>query len=611
MKLSIHKLLAVGLFALSLALPANAGPVDAHHAGEVARAFFRNDPNSARRMAPLQLVERYDAPLTKAGDLNPAFHIFNRAGGGFVIISGDDACKPILAYSFDESFGDVAQMPDGLQDWLNDFEEQVALVRTKGVSPMVTAKAKEAWMAIEFPTKAESGFKKEILHKTSSWNQGDPYNRLCPTSGGKHGMVGCVPLAMGIIMNFFGYPAQGSGTLPSYSYSYDGYSATIEGYELGYPYEWEKFRDVDFHQGYTDDQANAMALLLRDVGVAAKAWYNLSIGTDSNFWRLIPAVIEHFGYDPNVTHLKRDYFTDEQWLDMLKGDLQDHPLIYAAGNDGMGHAFVVDGYDSNNNVHINWGWGGGSNGYYSLSAFILPSGADFKYAHTTVLGLVPDKGNGGQPYEYFILSSGNSSDGVYYNGMSAVGNIERGTEFKANALWLNNAGITPMKGKFFFALTDSEGNIVERISDIKEFGEVNPRGSTVAWRVSCTITCWPMEGDQVRFFYRSDNWPEGEWKNPLYDLASDVIVSLEVTPDQTPLSDVTSLSYDKNTGNLVLTTKDRVSWSLKKSGTLLKEGASEDFKITVPTSDLSLDNYMLTLTRGSEKQSLTVKMGKK
>ena len=277
----------------------------------------------------------------------------------------------------------------------------------------------------------------------------------------------------------------------------------------------------------------------------------------------------------------------------------------------MGHAFVVDGYDSNNNVHINWGWGGGSNGYYSLSAFILPSGADFKYAHTTVLGLVPDKGNGGQPYEYFILSSGNSSDGVYYNGMSAVGNIERGTEFKANALWLNNAGITPMKGKFFFALTDSEGNIVERISDIKEFGEVNPRGSTVAWRVSCTITCWPMEGDQVRFFYRSDNWPEGEWKNPLYDLASDVIVSLEVTPDQTPLSDVTSLSYDKNTGNLVLTTKDRVSWSLKKSGTLLKEGASEDFKITVPTSDLSLDNYMLTLTRGSEKQSLTVKMGKK
>lgn len=44
------------------------------------------------------------------------------------------------------------------------------------------------------------------------------------------------------------------------------------------------------------------------------------------------------------------------------------PLIYdgQSTKDG-GHAFVCDGYDANGLFHINWGWGGSSNGYFQLS----------------------------------------------------------------------------------------------------------------------------------------------------------------------------------------------------------------------------------------------------
>jgi hypothetical protein len=45
-------------------------------------------------------------------------------------------------------------------------------------------------------------------------------------------------------------------------------------------------------------------------------------------------------------------------------------VYYAANSNSTGrdarHAFVCDGYDQNDRFHINWGWGGSSNGYYSL-----------------------------------------------------------------------------------------------------------------------------------------------------------------------------------------------------------------------------------------------------
>jgi len=95
--------LLMSLILLSV-LPLRADSVDARRAAEVARAFFQNDRNVALRMAPLQPVERAAAPLTKAGEELPPFHIFNRAGGGFVIVAADDACNPILGYSFTHSF---------------------------------------------------------------------------------------------------------------------------------------------------------------------------------------------------------------------------------------------------------------------------------------------------------------------------------------------------------------------------------------------------------------------------------------------------------------------------------------------------------------------------
>jgi len=592
--------------ALLVAWPVLAGPVDAQRASEVARKFFQNDPVSGRRFSTIHRLERYGTPLTKAGDATPAFHIFSREGGGFVIVSGDDACKPILGYSFENDFGPVDQMPEGLRDWLADFEAQVVQVRQETARPEAVSAARSEWMAVEYPTKAGTNFKPEVLHDTPAWNQGDPFNRLCPVDGGKTSYVGCVPLAMSLVMNFFGYPAQGKGTLPSYDYELMGKSYHVDGHQLGYSYEWEKFRNVDFNKSFTDDQAKAAATFIRDVAMAGQAWFTAT-GTDCNFERIVPAVLEYFGYDPNVTHLRRWYFTDKEWMNMIKGDLQDHPLIYAANKEGGGHAFVVDGYDKKDNLHINWGWGPSYNGYFALSAFTPVEGSNYKYDHTTILGLVPDKGQGGQPDEYLYLTSSQGG-----KGLSCTETPERGKTFYMDVIWFFNGGLSNFDGKVCFALTDSEGNILERISDAGDIKELKPRGGLGLTGISCKINAYPMEGDKVRMVYRSNKWPEGVWKLPLYRLDEDVVEAIAVKADDTKLADVTSLNYNKSDATVSLKTMDRVNWTLKGStGTVVGEGVSKDMALKIPAADLAKGSYTLTLTRGKDKQVVTLKMGNK
>lgn len=57
------------------------------------------------------------APSEEAGAQTPAFYIFTGDGGhGFVVVSAEDAVRPVLAYSQDAS---IDELPDGMNMWLN------------------------------------------------------------------------------------------------------------------------------------------------------------------------------------------------------------------------------------------------------------------------------------------------------------------------------------------------------------------------------------------------------------------------------------------------------------------------------------------------------------
>ena len=597
-------MLVCGLVAV---FPASAEPVDAMRALDAAQGFFQRDRNVSRRMAAVSRVRLVSTPLTKAGEAEPAYHVFNRAGGGFVIIAGDDACRPVLAYSFDSCFGTGSDMPENLREWLEDIEEQVAFARREIRSD---TRSLAAWESLAARTKADgASYLPAVVHVTPTWSQTEPFNRLTPKVDGENAVIGCVPLAMGMIMRFYRYPAKGSGMLSSYSYTMDnGTVCRIDGFELGHPYEWDKIK-FDYKDGYTEEEGDAVARLVYDCGVAVQAKFDES--TSAVTPKMAGCAVSYFGFDPGAYHYKRELFTDAEWLDMLKAELQERPILYSARRSSGGHAFLVDGYDEMDNLSVNWGWGGSSNGYFALSAFAPSSNRQYIYNHGAVFNLKPlEEGSESSSEEHLYYQSGTASSGTVYNGLTPSETIRPRSAFTMRVGYLYNGGIYPFTGEYAVALCDKDGRIKEWLSSVKTFNEIKAGAGVGFPTISCFMQSYPLPGDKVCALYRSFNWPEGVWKQPLYDLSSDIVAEIPVS-DGTKLADVTSLSYSKTSGDVMIETKDLVEWHLADaSGTAVTEGVTYEMTaLKIESALLKKGSYTLTLKRFDEQLILKLKMG--
>ena len=604
---------------LLTALPLAAEPVDAVRALDAARAFFQHDRNFSRRMAPVTQVSLSSAPLTKAGEAEPAYRIFNRAGGGFVIIAGDDACSPVLAYSFTNQFGAGEDMPEGLRALLTQYEEMVFQARSR--KQPAGGRRASAWESLSVLTKAgEDEFQPEVKLVTPVWGQGAPFNRLAPSVEGEPAVAGCVPLAMAMIMRFHTWPLHGEGTLPSYGYSIKaGTSMTIPAVELGYPYEWDKIRyeytydDNNTLSGphFTEEEADAVARLVYDCGVAVRASFDNS--TSAYTRSMVVSAIDHFGFDPHATTYEREFYTDDEWIAILKRELQERPVLYAAHREGPngsrpGHAFVLDGYDAGNRFSINWGWNGSSNGYFELSDFSPNGSQRYLLDHSAVLGLKPSEG--GEEVTYLYLSGGTSSSGAHYQGLSCSETIQAGKTFNVTAGFFYNGGNRLFKGRFAVALLDADEQVKEIVSSEREL-ELEPDGGGIGWSsTACKMTRYPLAGDHLSLVFRSDDWPENQWQLPICSREGGVSNRIDVKDTQT-LAEATGVNFSKITGELTIRTKDDVTWQLlSPSGEPLTEGiVQEGNQLVCKMTDRAKGNYTLTLKRGEDSVTLTIKMG--
>ncbi len=608
MKFDKGKNILICLLAMLCALPAMAGPVDGTRAADAARAFFQRDRNRALRLAPVERVMLDRAPLTKAGETSPAYYIFNRQGGGFVIIGGDDACAPVLGYSFTGRFGTGDDMPDGLRSWLEDLEAQVAIARSEG-APATQAFA-QAWSELFVPTKGGvEGFVPEIKHNTPIWGQNEPFNRLAPTVNGKKAVAGCVPLAMSMLCRFFTYPLNGTGTLPSYTYTPEstGTQQTIDGYDLGYPYDWQNMR-MEYAENYSEAEADAVARLVYDCGVMAQVTFDSE--TSGTIFTMARKAVEHLGFDKSMMGVYRSYYSDAKWLELLKTELQSHPVLYSARREEGGHAFLVDGYDKNGYLSINWGWKGDSNGYFRLEAFSPNAQRQYLYKHAAILGLKPDAG--GQTKEFLYMMSGTSSSGTVFHGLEASGPVVARQDFTMKVGGMCNGGNEYFEGYFILALCDSQGNIKDWVCGSQYIEPLQPRYWRGFTSVSCRMNQYPQEGDMIKAFYRSSKWGDDDWQEFLYDKTDGTNVSVPVFDNQT-LAQATTVSYSTTVGEMTVETKDHVTWSLTAAnGTSMAEYVTYSVTtMTIRAGDMPKGTYTLTLKRGSDQVKLTLKMGKK
>lgn len=349
----MKKLSFIIVLLLCFAAGTTADPVTKSVAQQTAEAFMAK--RGMKKADGLSLT--YQArPRTSNGKAAPAanafYYVFNNPGqGGFVIVSGDDATEQILGYSDTGSF-DSENIPESMQELLDGYQQEISYAREKGLSKTRAVDDDEQLT----PTR-------QVIAPliTSVWNQRNPYNLQCFTTDGQQAVTGCVATALAQVMYYHKWPQSATTAIPAYS-SYDALPATT--------FDWDNMQPAYTEHGAEGDaQKNAVAKLNVYCGHAVQMSYGT--GTSGASSSRIPYVLKnYFGYANDATEIYRSDYTPAEWDERIYHELlHQRPVIYSAStSSGSGHAFICDGYDGNGLYHINWGWGGLSDGYFRLQA---------------------------------------------------------------------------------------------------------------------------------------------------------------------------------------------------------------------------------------------------
>ena len=303
-------------------------------------------------------------------------HVFDINGEGFVIVSGDERVRPILAYSFNSPMSEELNPEVGY--WLRGYESQIAEVTESDATQ--SESVKRSWINLVMMPYSDDpvGSLQDIpALMTTRWNQSNPYNTLCPYDSTNHlrTVVGCVATAMAQIMRYWRYPAYGEG-FHTYSYGRLGeISADFENTS----YLWHIMPNIcnEFSQ---EAEVTATATISYHCGVAVDMMYGASSGaySECGYWTdrcAVSAFVDNFKYDSSIAFSNRYGIADSVWLAILDNELANRRPVYYHGSDSTGgHAFVLDGSDLEGRYHFNWGWGGYCDGFYTVDDLAPRSG---------------------------------------------------------------------------------------------------------------------------------------------------------------------------------------------------------------------------------------------
>ena len=574
------------LFALTLLLLPTlllAEEISLEKARRTAEVFLDKRDGGTRANRRLTCINLDQA--TRSGEPQD-YYIFNREGGGFVIVSALDAARPVLGYSLEHSFSLDEDMPECLSDMLELYSYQIRARRSSGEP--ATAEERTRWDQELSMTRGERPVAVNL--NTALWGQGAPFNRFCPLdTNGKRTITGCTATAISEVMYFHKHPKAGTGTLPGYTKTN---GITIEDRPLGYEYEWDKMLPKYKNVAYTDEEANAVARLMSDVGVMCQAKYGTS-ATSAGSKTGVPRLATYFGYDKSILFFVHNYLTDEQWKEALMEELGiGRPLVCYANipSGGAGHNFVIDGYDEADRFHVNWGWNGGSNGYFSIGAFY----GGYNVGQIGYTRIRPDEGGDYEPCAYLRKTT---QSGVVYKGMVYTsGSVLPGNSFKIRFGAVYNETAVTVTLQITFALFDKAGNLKCYLRD-------SPMSSSFStgnykWWSSATATI-PSgtvieRGDYMEPLWRVSG--ETEWRH--FANAGNPFDAIE---GQLPLDirDYAELSFDKASKKFTLGSFIGTRWTVySPTNSVVGSGTTTAVETELPLTDVASGTYRVRLVYG-------------
>lgn len=421
-----------------------------------------------------------------------AFFIYNYGKTAFIIVSGDDSMQPVLGYSESGNFV-MENMPENLKNWLSLYAlplKKEAMEEAQSLGKLNKAQTS----VIEYPTSVTP------LLGNIAWNQDAPYNAFCP----EQSVTGCVATAMSMIMKYYNYPKIGKGR-HTYISSPHSYSCSYDFEEK--PFQWSNMLPEYINGDYTETQKNAVAELMYACGVSVDMKYD-PFSSAASALSVSQALVTYFKYDANMQFRLRDAYTNVEWMDMIMKELSEkRPILYNGASKEVGHEFVLDGYDEHGMVHINWGWGGLSNGYFEVSTLnpLNPGigggsgqSGGYTYSQGMIVGLQPATNFSEPSHSWF---------------MTAMTLLEESREFSnKETISIGLANIvnygTTFNGEMGIALSEIKGEIKNILVKRNVSGIVAGQGGNLQFdfKISEEITDGDYYLHAVAKTFRGDKW---------------------------------------------------------------------------------------------------------
>ncbi|MCH5228489.1 MAG: C10 family peptidase [Muribaculaceae bacterium] len=332
---------------------------------------------------------------------NPEFkaiYVFSTEPG-FIIISADDCGAPLLGYSNTGNFN-IKENPE-LSYWLDFYASQIKFASDNNILYNKIESRADSWNPV-------------VPLLTSQWNQNSPFNNMCPEFSGRYSMTGCVATAMAQVMYYHQWPDICQGGILEYRSQFANYQTSLYLDFDDTRFNWNEMLDLYHDEEYSEENAEAVAQLMMACGYALET--NYSPGFSAAYAsRIASSLYKYFNYSQSVQMPQREYYTDQEWEELIYNQLsQGLPVMYGGYTENdEGHQFVCDGYDGKGYFHINWGWGGLSDGYYLLSALtpenqgIGGSTSGYNYEQEVTINISrPDvQVNGATKYLMYCMSN--------------------------------------------------------------------------------------------------------------------------------------------------------------------------------------------------------------
>lgn len=346
-----------------------AGPIDVETARTIAAQFLNGHSIKAHngKTTSAQMM-KLAKTMQSTSNKQALFYVFNNGEeGGFVVTAADDVARPVLAYSESGTF-DWDNISCCERHIMESYAKEIEAALSQPERYAEALKARQEAEAEEAVENSEAtgprkAYKQVQALMKSKWDQGTPYNTLCPIdpSTNKRCVTGCVATAAAQLMYYHKWPQQGRG-----SHSYEWRGKTLSADFGSTTYQWDKMKNA--YKTNPSDPDNAVATLMFHCGVASEMDYG-SDGSYANInaWQFI----EYFKYSPRAQNLSLSSCGINEFQRILHQELENRrPVIFrgADANNEGGHLFICDGCTSGSLFHFNLGWTGEKDGYYALSA---------------------------------------------------------------------------------------------------------------------------------------------------------------------------------------------------------------------------------------------------